>query len=168
MVDLGSAMVMLYFDINACPGCILKKLPKDQRAAAVLSITSKSLVFMLYDDISDNDVLSNYPITMASLKGKLIYFSTQDASVSPTFCSLLKTANIIGKYYISFGILADTFSIPMNPLIGRSLHRHERFAVRTHPCMHIPLWVTSEVDENILSYPYISRSAFVTKTVKRV
>ena len=99
MVDLEGDMVMLYFDIDTCPGCKLKKLPKDQRAAAVLSITSKSLVFMLYDGSSDNDILSIYPKTMASPKGNLIYFSTQDASVSPTFCSLLKTVNIVGKYF---------------------------------------------------------------------
>ena len=110
MVDLEGDMVMLYFDIDTCPVCKLMKLPKDHRAAAVLSISSKSLVFMLYDGSSDNDILSIYPITMASPKGNLIYFSTQDASVSPTFCSLLKTVNIAGKYFISLKKLARIFS----------------------------------------------------------
>ena len=102
MVDLEGDMVMLYFNIDTYPKCSLVKFQDDRRAVALISVETKSLVFMLYDGNSDNDILSTYPKTMSSSKGGQIYFSTQDASNSPTYCSLLKAVNIIGKPLTSY------------------------------------------------------------------
>ena len=117
MVDLGADMVMLYFDVDSCPWCSLERLPDDVKAVAVFSATEKSLIFMLYDGLTLNDVLSIYPKTMAHSINDNIYFSTTVASSNPTYCSLLKRLKIFGEYDF---LLCHTIMICMRVSLNSS------------------------------------------------
>ena len=98
IVDLGDDLIILYLNVDPCPFCSLNYPPDNARAVAVYSLTEGALVFMLYDGLSDTDVLSIYPKTAVFSNGKnRIYFSTDDARSDPSFCSLIKTLYVTGS-----------------------------------------------------------------------
>lgn len=89
--DFDEDHIILYFNREPCLTCRFYLYPPaDYRAVALFSVTNMSVVIMLYDSHSYDDLGIRYPTAMTSSKGDSILFSVNDPFSDPVYCSLVK------------------------------------------------------------------------------